>query len=94
MSDTPELSVDEILDWVRFEQEWVALEVMKDVLLTYVLNESAKSQLELLLKQEMKKLVPKKLSMKPAIQTHSDAGAGTVIGTNSCIDQINEAIER
>lgn len=38
--------------------------------------------------------VPKKIDMKHAIRTHSDAGAGTVIGNNHCVDKIQEAIKQ
>ncbi len=44
--------------------------------------------------QAMLDALPEKLSMKPAIQTHSDAGAGNVIGYNQAIDQMESAIKK
>ena len=54
---------------------------------------TSKRKLAKAITQAMLDALPEKLSMKPAIQTHSDAGAGNVIGFNEAIDQMESAIK-
>ena len=44
-----------------------------------------------LLKELLSEL-PEKLDMQPAIKTHSDAGAGTVIGHNHLLSKVKDLI--
>lgn len=63
------------------------------------LLEKAEGRIKALINQEVQKAlsmveVPEKISMKHAIKTHSDSGAGHTIGFNTAVDQVTTSINK